>query len=137
MVRHVERFLSARLLTAGPEHVTARAAMTMLETHGRLRIADAIRQSGLSERQFERRFIEQMGIGPKLYARIARLNFVLRRKAEEPATTWADISQEAGYFDQTHLTKDFKAMLGVAPGVYLRRSSADGGFLLSSPPAHV
>jgi AraC-like DNA-binding protein len=135
MVRCVERFLASRLDSADPEHAAARAATVMLDTHGRLRVADAIRHSGLSERQFERRFTEQMGMSPKLYARVARLNFVLQRKAADPATTWAEISQEAGYFDQTHLTKDFRAMLGVAPGAYLRGSQADGGFLLSSAPS--
>jgi AraC-like DNA-binding protein len=132
MLCSIERFLSSRVGSADPEHAAARAAAAMLETHGRLRVADAIRHSGLSERHFERRFIEQMGMSPKLYARVARLNFVLQRKAEEPSTTWAAISQEAGYFDQTHLSKDFKAMLGVAPGAYLRRSQSRGGFLLSS-----
>ena len=89
------------------------------------------------ERHLERCFTEWMGIPPKLYARITRLNYVLRLKTRRPDLTWAAISHDAGYFDQTHLVKDFKAMAGEAPGAYLRRGApADGGFLLSSTPGH-
>jgi len=136
MVRVAERFLARRAATAGPVPATARAAEALLTSHGRLRVADAIRTTGLSERHFERRFLEHMGMPPKLYARVARLNFVLQLKTERPALTWAQISQEAGYFDQTHLVKDFKAMAGAPPAAFLRAGfPSDGGFLLSSAPA--
>jgi AraC-like DNA-binding protein len=135
MARAAERFLEPRLPASLPLHPTGRAAAAMLESHGRLKVADAIRLSGLSERHFERRFAEHMGLAPKLFARVARLNYVVRLKAEQPALTWVQISQDAGYFDQTHLVKDFKAMAGAPPGAFLRGTApADGGFLLSSLP---
>lgn len=135
MARTAERFLEQRLASALPLHVTGRAAEAILDSHGRMTVAGAIQLSGLSERHFERRFIEHMGVPPKLFARIARLNYVVRLKRQRPSLTWAQISQDAGYFDQTHLVKDFKAMAGATPGAFLRGTApADGGFLLSSLP---
>lgn len=137
MARTAERFLEQQLTGALPLHATGRAAEAMLDSHGRMTVAHAIQLSGLSERHFERRFIEHMGMPPKLFARVARLNYVVRLKSQQPSLTWAQISQDAGYFDQTHLVKDFKAMAGATPGAFHRGPApADGGFLLSSPPLH-
>jgi AraC-like DNA-binding protein len=138
IVQTAETFLQRRLAVATPAHPTARAANAILDSHGRLSVADAIRHTGLSPRQFERCFLEQMGMAPKRYARVARLNFVLKLKQQRPRWNWAQISQEAGYFDQTHLNKDFKAMLGLSPAEYVRRSpQTDGGFLLASANAAI
>ncbi|MGE3402648.1 MAG: helix-turn-helix domain-containing protein [Vicinamibacterales bacterium] len=136
-VRLVEAFLLQRIPAAGPSHPATAAASALLTSAGRLSVRGAAQVAGLSERHLERAFGEWMGVPPKLYARIVRLNYVLRLKAQRPELTWAAISHDAGYFDQTHLVKDFKAMVGEAPGTYMRRSApADGGFLLSSTPAH-
>lgn len=111
----VEAYLSAHLPRAAARHSATDAARTIRERHGRVRLPDLVTRTGLSERQFERRFVEQMGIGPKLYARVVRLNFAQHLKRTQPALTWARVSQEAGYFDQTHLVKDFKALTGALP----------------------
>ena len=135
MARLVDRYLRQRVPRATPLHPSARAAEALITSHGRMTVAAAIRSTGLSERHFERTFVEQMGMAPKRYGRVARLNFVLQLKASRPALTWAQASQEAGYFDQTHLVKDFKAMAGAPPAAFMRAGfPADGGFLLSSPP---
>lgn len=117
-VQLIEHELAARLPRAGARHAATEAARTIRALRGRVRLPDLVTASGLSERQFERRFREQMGIAPKLYARVARLNFALHLKRNEPRLTWARVSQEAGYFDQTHLVKDFKALAGAAPSRY-------------------
>jgi methylphosphotriester-DNA--protein-cysteine methyltransferase len=137
MMRVTERFLLRQVANAAPRHCIAQAAAALIETNGRMRVTEAIRASGISERHFERRFREHLGMGPKLYARVARLNFVLRLQREQPSLTWAEISQEAGYFDQTHLVKDFRAMAGATPARFVRAGArTDGGFLLSSAPRH-
>ena len=137
MVRAAESFLLRRVPAAAPLHPAAIAAAAIASSGGRLSVRGAADVAGLSERHFERCFAEWVGVTPKLFARIARLNYVLRAKSRRPDLTWAAISSDAGYFDQTHLVKDFKAMTGEAPGLFLRRAAAaDGGFLLSSTPAH-
>jgi hypothetical protein len=54
----------------------------------------------VGDRQFERRFRYEIGIPPKLYARIVRFEAALRRKAAAPATQWTDIAHILGYHDQ-------------------------------------
>lgn len=83
-----------------------------------------MRSSGLSQRQFECKFIEQVGVSPKLYSRIIRLNYALQVKVTRPHLSWTDVTYEAGYFDQMHLVKDFKSLAGETPARFLRMIAA-------------
>jgi AraC-like DNA-binding protein len=72
-------------------------------------------EANMSVRNFQRRFKEQIGIPPKLYAMIFRFNEALKLRIMRPAMNWASIAYECGYFDQMHLIKDFKAFTGFTP----------------------
>lgn len=72
----------------------------------------------LGARQMRRRFKAAVGIGPKHFARIARLHWVLQRAS--PPVRWADLAQAAGYHDQAHLIREFVGLTGTTPAAYLR-----------------
>ena len=114
----LDAFLLEAASGARPCHPVAEAAASILSSHGSLRVAELIRASGLSPRKFERAFREQMGISPKLFARTARLEYAMQLKRVNPTLTWTRVSQEAGYFDQTHFVKDFKALAGERPSTF-------------------
>jgi AraC-like DNA-binding protein len=71
-----------------------------------------------SERQLERLFLEQVGVTPKLYARIRRFRSVMQH-VEDPLhgdrLSWADIAALFGYTDQSHLVRDFKTFAQELP----------------------
>lgn len=62
----------------------------------------------LSLSQFERLFRQQMGVSPKLYARIVRFDQAFRFKEVAPDLDWLDVVLHAGYHDYQHLVKDFR-----------------------------
>ncbi|MDQ2862303.1 MAG: helix-turn-helix domain-containing protein, partial [Bacteroidota bacterium] len=66
----------------------------------------------MSVRNFERHFVEQIGIPAKLYCCITRFNHALDLKLRNPQLRWTFIAQQTGYFDQMHLIKDFKKFSG-------------------------
>lgn len=76
-------------------------------------------RAGLSERQWRRRFTEQTGLPPKLYARITRLDTVLERRRATPDVSWAEIAQRSGYSDQSHMLRDARDLLGTTPARWL------------------
>jgi AraC-like DNA-binding protein len=45
-------------------------------------------------------------------------------KVEHPTLTWTEITYRAGYFDQTHLVKDFKSLAGETPSQFFRMLTA-------------
>ncbi len=69
----------------------------------------------LSLRQFERQFREQVGIAPKVFSRVARLEYAVHRKQMYPRLSLASVSADAGYFDQAHFIRDARVLTGVSP----------------------
>ena len=74
---------------------------------------------GFSTRQFARKFIQQVGVRPKLFARIARFQAALENKGRYPTKSWTDIAHEFGYYDQMHMIHDFGKFTGGTPGEIL------------------
>ena len=69
----------------------------------------------MSLRNFERRFIDEVGISPKLYARITRFYNALENKMLHPGKNWTDIVYENGYYDQSHFIKEVKLFSSKSP----------------------
>jgi AraC-like DNA-binding protein len=114
-VRIANQYLSARLSAHESVGVIANAAAEVLMNAGCVRVPDLAHATGLSIRQFERRFRYEIGIPPKLYARIVRFEAALRRKAAAPASQWTDIAHALGYHDQMHMVHDFNSLSGDSP----------------------
>ena len=73
----------------------------------------------LSLSQFERRFVQQVGISPKLFARINRYHQAFQLKDQNPSLDWLTIALWAGYTDYQHLVKDFRQFSGTTPNSLL------------------
>jgi len=92
-------------------------------------VAEVARGASVSVRQFERRFLREAGLSPKLFARIARLRRALAWRGRHPAASWAEVAATAGYFDQMHLVRDFRALAGDTPTGFQRASAPLDGAL--------
>lgn len=101
-----------------------------LVAHALIRFAEdanvgkVVRESGYSHRTFIAQFRQEVGLPPKSYTRIGRLQKVLRSWAAMPQPSWAHLAAEAGYSDQAHLTREFREIVGVPPREY-RKLAAD------------
>ncbi|MFC9893145.1 helix-turn-helix domain-containing protein [Nocardia sp. NPDC127579] len=71
----------------------------------------------VSERQLRNLFIDGVGVSPKHFARIDRVRTVL---AHAGTTPWAELAGATGYYDQSHLTADFRTLMGVPPAQFVR-----------------
>lgn len=69
----------------------------------------------MSIRNFERKCKERLGMPAKMYARIARFHKAYKMIESRPIISWADLTYEAGYYDQTHFIKDFKEFARLTP----------------------
>ena len=78
----------------------------------------------LSARQFERGFLERVGMAPKLYARIVRFDRAFRLKELQPDLDWLAVAVRVGYYDYRHLVRDFKEFAGVTPPRLLAAETA-------------
>lgn len=112
--RVADDFLFRRARAAAADSVRA-AARGILLSRGPIRVSSLADSAGLSIRQFERRFIRQVGLPPKWYARIARFEAALESKARSAGKSWTEVAHEWGYYDQMHMVHDFQEFTGETP----------------------
>ena len=87
------------------------------------RIASLARSFAVSPRTLERRFMAAVGMSPKRYARIARMQRSLSALAR-PQVRVVDVAHELGYADQAHFTRELVMLAGVRPGRCWKRRPA-------------
>lgn len=113
----VLRFISANMCSHQPDPVVCRAAAN-LRRDPFLRLAPLAAELGLSERHLLRRFKAVFGMGPKRFARDARVEHVFASCGR--GSGWANIARSCGFTDQPHMVNDFKAILGATPAHFFR-----------------
>ncbi|MFE6056869.1 helix-turn-helix domain-containing protein [Kitasatospora sp. NPDC056446] len=89
-------------------------------THGQVPVRTLVEGTGWSRRRLELRFREQLGVAPKQAAGILRLQHTLGVLAlREDRPTGADLAALCGYYDQSHLDRSFRGMVGCSPREFL------------------
>ncbi|GAB3994196.1 helix-turn-helix domain-containing protein [Spirosoma daeguense] len=104
-----------------------KAILAIKETNQLLSLDWIADQACLSSRQLERKFQERMGMSPKFYARIARFDRAFKLKASNPQLDWLDVAYACGYFDFSHLMRDFRQFAEVSPTMLMAQNTASPG----------
>lgn len=115
-VAAVEAYLSGRLSKARYDGQLLQLAAIVIKRGGLISVDELASAAGISSRQLERRFLREVGIGPKLLARILRFQQVFRA-VEKCDGAWAAVALECGYYDQAHLIRDFNQFAQQTPAV--------------------
>jgi AraC-like DNA-binding protein len=93
-------------------------AARRLETHAG-RVEALAGELGVSRRHLERRFLREVGLPPKRYARIVRFQRLLSALREAPPGGGAEAAAELDYADQPHAVREFREFAGVTPSSLL------------------
>jgi len=131
-LRVMEDVLLGRLANVadpGPDPAVTAAARALSAGIPVGEVADGL---GLLPRTLRRRFTAGVGLSPKRFARVRRLQRLVRDLDGQSRVDWAAAAARHGYADQPHLADDFRDLAGVTPGEYLR-SRINGPTHLSVP----
>ncbi|WP_229259589.1 DUF6597 domain-containing transcriptional factor [Duganella aceris] len=110
-----------RTAAAPPGGVLVQRALRALDaSNGGLRIEDLAATLGVSRQHLAAQFRDQVGLSPKLYARICRFRRATAALKTAPARAagtpdWAQLALDCGYFDQSHLIHDFQEFAASTP----------------------
>lgn len=99
--------------TAQPE--IGWAWQRLCSSSGSIGIQELATEVGWSRRHLTDRFTRELGLAPKVAARVLRFERVTGYLRRHPTTRLADLSAAAGYADQAHLTREFQAIAGCSP----------------------
>jgi len=82
-----------------------------------LTLAELAELAGLSMWRFATVFRQQVGVAPHRY--ICRLRLDRAQALIRDGVPAATAASEAGFYDQSHLSRHFKSVFGMTPGQYM------------------
>lgn len=113
----MERWLAGRI--CGEVDTLVQAALGLMRG-GEQRVAVLASTVGTSERALRRRFRAEVGVAPKQMSRQLRLQRAVN--GLRGSGSLVEVALSAGYHDQAHLAHEFRALAGMSPSAYRRRS---------------
>ena len=142
-LRMLEEALERDVMWRVPGLDRCEAVVALLEAEPTRPIAEIAAEVGVTHSYLDRQFRDVVGLSPRRFSRLLRLRRLLNMIARRDDVDWTTIAADAGWFDQSHLIRDFKRHTGVTPRQYIiaRRSvtssveAADtAGFVPESGP---
>jgi AraC-like DNA-binding protein len=109
----LDTFLSDRLLNRELDPRLSRALRQAFDLQGDISISTLARRAGAHARTLGRLFERCIGLSPKRFLRIVRLQAALR--ALPGASNWAHVAADLGYHDQAHFIHDVRELFGATP----------------------
>lgn len=110
-----------------PAETVCRAWDLLVRSGGTASVSTLAREVGLSPGHLTRRVSAEIGLSPKVAARVARFD---RARRLLPGTTGAAAAAQCGYADQAHFVRDFVSLAGLTPTAWLR---AEAGNVQATP----
>jgi AraC-like DNA-binding protein len=100
------------------------------QSKGMVDISTLARRACLSRKQYERIFKARVGISPKRFLRIIRLQHALFKRQVNPKMSLTELAYDCGYYDQSHMINDFKMLTGMSPRHYFSACDAYSDYFL-------
>jgi len=112
----VEDLLARRMLGARLDSARVDWAVAQIESRGGiLGVGSLARELGYSHKHLISLFRDQVGIPPKLLARLVRFERVRRTAGADARIAWTELALGHGYCDQAHLAREVKQLTGLTP----------------------
>jgi AraC-like DNA-binding protein len=92
------------------------------ETHGTVPVRKLRAELGWSTKRLVRRFREEVGLTPKSLSRLLRFERAVALLEGGNRSGLARIALASGYYDQAHLTNEFRRITGATPATFLQDS---------------
>lgn len=115
----IEQFLLKRLCRLAEHNLKRIEATIRLIDSGQTDVASLAGTACLSTKQFQRVFSEYVGSNPKEFSLTIRFQRALHLLETGSHVSLTALAYQCGYFDQSHIIKEFRAFSGYTPTEYL------------------
>ena len=118
----LRRWLRESEREAATQQAAARAVALIVASAGQRPLREVAEAVGIGERRLQQLFHAHVGLSPRALGRLARLHGCLRALRRQQAPDWAALALDSGYYDQSHLANEFRALCGLTPTEFLGRA---------------
>jgi AraC-like DNA-binding protein len=131
----LESLIAQRISAAKPTRREISFAWNVMrETSGRAEIGGLARDLGWSHKHLIAQFRDQLGTTPKRLGRVLRLQRAIQQIGECGQPRWINLALECGYFDQSHMIREFRELAGCTPEEYSGLQLPHGGISADLEP---
>jgi len=92
----------------------------IVNSKGTHRILDLAKETGVTIKTFERKFLQNLGVSPKQCGQLIRLFHTLQATNKASQVSLTDIAHDNGFYDQMHFIKEMKKYTRLTPREYLK-----------------
>lgn len=103
----------------GPPPEVVHAWQCLSATHGSIEVNELAREVGWSRRHLAQQFRTELGLTPKVLARVMRFERAKLAVKQAKNPNLADVAAACGYYDQAHMNRDWRELAGCAPTTWL------------------
>jgi AraC-like DNA-binding protein len=128
-LRLVEDFFSEQCETYPKDHPVDRALEMIFARKGMIPVSDICSELSVGDRYIQQLFSKYVGLSPKFLARIVRFSYIFQ-VIKEKNPDWAGVVYQAGYYDQSHFIRNFKAFTGEDPTEYIFAEKSLANFFM-------
>jgi len=109
----------------GPAPAVLWSWQRLIASGGRVSIGSLVKDVGWSRKHLIAQFTEQLGLRPKVLARLIRFGRAIEQLKTAPQVHLVDIANDCGYYDQAHFSRDFRVFAGITPIELMRSQLPD------------
>jgi len=90
------------------------------KSRGLIQIDDLASRACLGRKQYERTFKQHIGTSPKQFLKTVRFQNALHKRQIIAQTDLGELAFMCGYYDQAHMTNEFRSLSGMTPKQFFR-----------------
>lgn len=114
VIDNLTQWLSKKRVESASNELVSYFIQKAIQKKGIISIKEFCEDLQIHKSTLEKNFKQSTGYTPKEYARVIRFNFLLNRVLFSQMNL-TESSYEMGYFDQSHMIRDFKKITGTTP----------------------
>lgn len=125
---------AARLQEDGQSKLLGYCTKRMYQTRGNEKLSVLAEDTGYTDRYIRNLFTDYIGISPKSFCQMLRLQYILLLLAQHPHMNLEAVAAFAGYDDLSHMNRDCRRYMGcssrqVRTQDFCQRGSKDGSIM--------
>lgn len=121
IIHHLTDWFSKKRIESSRNAMVTRFINQTIQSKGKIGIKNFCRELQIHKSTLEKNFKQHTGYAPKEYARVIRFNFLLNRILFSPMNL-TETTYEMGYFDQSHMIRDFRKITGTNPTDFVEKN---------------
>ena len=114
IIEKINTWLEGKSSHTTENHIVSAFISETVRRKGQIIIQDFCESFGMHKSTLEKNFKHATGLTPKQYANLIRFNYSLNEILFS-GKSLTEAGYEMGYFDQSHMIKDFKKVIGISP----------------------